>query len=100
MQEIEVVAKTDSLRVRVMALAPRETSERHYHTEVTDDIFCLTGRILVRMNQPDQECELNPGQRCRIKADRVHQIENLDNEEATYPLVQGIGMYDFNLVKD
>ncbi len=98
MRETEVLAKTDNLRVRIMALEPREAADWHYHTQVTDDIFCLTGTILVRMQNPDEEVRLSPGQRCQIKVGRVHQLENLENDEATYLLVQGIGRYDFNAV--
>ena len=43
MQETEVIAKTDTLRVRIMTLAPREVADWHYHRQVADDIFCLTG---------------------------------------------------------
>jgi quercetin dioxygenase-like cupin family protein len=100
MKEVEVIAKTDFLRVRIMSLAPRETTERHYHTEVTDDVFCLTGRIVVRVNEPGEDYELSPGQRCRIKTGRIHRVENLGDEEASYLLVQGVGTYDFNAVKD
>ena len=98
MQESEVIVKTDNVRVRIMSLAPREVADWHYHTQVTDDIFCLTGTILVRMKNPDKEVRLSPGQRCQIKTGRVHQLENLDDNEATYLLVQGIGKYDFNVV--
>jgi mannose-6-phosphate isomerase-like protein (cupin superfamily) len=100
MKEIEIIAKTDFLRVRIMLLAPREVAEWHYHTEVTDDIFCLTGTIMVRMKEPDEEYPLIPGQRCRIGIRRIHQLENLEDKEATYLLVQGIGRYDFNVVQE
>lgn len=96
MKESEVIAKTDEVRVRIMTLDPREVADWHYHTEVTDDIFCLTGTILVRMKESDEEHKLIPGQRCQIKTGRVHQLENLENGEAAYLLVQGTGKYDFN----
>ncbi len=98
MKETEVLAKTDNLRVRIMVLEPREVADWHYHTQVTDDIFCLTGTILIRLQDPTEEVRLSPGQRCQIKTGRVHQLENLVSEEATYLLVQGIGRYDFNVV--
>ena len=98
MKETEVIVKTDNVRVRIMSLAPREIADWHYHTQVTDDIFCLTGTILVRMKNPDEEVRLSPGQRCQIKIGRVHQLENFTSEEAAYLLVQGIGKYDFNVV--
>ncbi len=99
MQEIEVVAKTDTVRVRIMALESRELADWHFHTEVTDDIFCLTGSIVVHMKEPDEENKLTPGQRCRIKTGRIHQLENAGQAAATYLLVQGIGKYDFNPVQ-
>lgn len=98
MQESEVIAKTDDLRVRIMVLAPREVADWHYHTEVTDDIFCLNGMISVRIREPDEDVRLTPGQRCQIGVGRVHQLENLEDMEASYLLVQGIGKYDFNIV--
>jgi quercetin dioxygenase-like cupin family protein len=100
MQESEVIAKTNDVRVRVMTLDPREIADWHYHTQITDDIFCLTGTIIIRMKEPDEEIQLTLGQRCQIKKNRVHQLENLDTSEASYLLVQGIGKYDFNVVKD
>ena len=99
MKETEVIVKTDTVRVRIMTLAQREIADWHYHTEVTDDIFCLTGTIIVRMKEPRQEYRLEPGERCQIKTGVTHQLENLGDEEATYLLVQGIGKYDFNIVE-
>ena len=99
MKETEIIIKTDTVRVRIMSLEPHEIADWHYHTEVTDDIFCLTGAILVRMKDPDQEYKLTPGQRCQIKTGISHQLENLDDKEATYLLVQGLGKYDFNIVE-
>jgi mannose-6-phosphate isomerase-like protein (cupin superfamily) len=98
MQEAEVIAKTDDVRVRIMTLSPREVADWHYHTEVIDDIFCLSGSISIRMQGPANEVRLAPGQRCRIERGRVHQLENLDDQKASYLLVQGVGNYDFNVV--
>ena len=98
MQESEVIAKTDKLRVRIMSLSPHEVAKWHFHTEVTDDIFCLTGSILVRIRDPVGEVRLTPGQRCQIFVGRIHRLENLEDREATYLLVQGIGKYDFNVL--
>lgn len=100
MQESEVLIKTDSVRVRIMTLGPREIADGHYHTQITDNIFCLTGTIVVHMKEPDEKERLTPGRRCQIKTGRVHRLENLGDMEATYLLVQGTGRYDFNTVKD
>jgi quercetin dioxygenase-like cupin family protein len=99
MEEVEVIAKTEDVRVRIMTLSPREIADWHYHTEVIDNIFCLTGTILVRMQAPNKEIRLGPGQRCVIEKSRVHRLENLEDTDASYLLVQALGKYDFNVVK-
>jgi quercetin dioxygenase-like cupin family protein len=98
LHEAEVIVKTENVRVRVMSLSPHELADWHYHTQVTDDIFCLDGEILVCMQEPDEEMYLSPGQRVRVEPRRNHQLENLNDEVAAYLLVQGIGKYDFNRV--
>jgi len=98
MEETEVIAKTNDLRVRVMTLGPHETADWHYHTQVTDHIFCLAGTILVRMRDPQNEVRLAPGERCRVEARTVHQLENLEDFKSSYLLIQGMGKYDFNAV--
>ncbi len=98
MQESEVIVKTESVLVRIMTLTPHEVAEWHYHTQVIDNIFCLTGIILVRMRNPDEEVQLAAGARCQIEVGRIHQLENCKESDSSYLLVQGIGKYDFNII--
>lgn len=98
MKETEVIVETDDIRIRIMALEPREINDWHYHTQVVDHIVCLTGTILVRMQNPEDEIRLAPAERCRVEAGRNHQLENLGDFQATYLLIQGVGKYDFNIV--
>ena len=51
------------------------------------------------MTTNSEEFRLSPGQRVRIQPTKAHQLENLDDTESTYLLVQGIGKYDFNVVE-
>lgn len=98
MEEAEVIADTGNIRVRVMILKPLETADWHYHTQVTDHIFCLTGIIMARTQNPNKETHLAPGERCTVEAGTIHQLENLEDSDASYLLIQGIGSYDFNVV--
>ena len=98
MKETEVILKTDDIRVRIMSLAPREITDWHYHTQVTDHIFSLTGTIIVRMQNPDSEIRLAPGERSLVETGRIHRLENGVDFEASYLLIQGVGKYDFNVV--
>jgi quercetin dioxygenase-like cupin family protein len=98
MEEAEVIAETENVRVRIMTLKPREIADWHYHTQVTDHIFCLTGTVLARMQNPNEEIRLAPGERCVVEPERIHQLENSADLQASYLLIQGTGKYDFNVV--
>ncbi len=95
----EVLLETQDARVRIIELGPREVASWHYHNEVTDNMFCLSGKMSVRLKDPDEETFLLPGRRCKVAQGRVHQVVNCGENIATYLLVQGIGHYDFNVVK-
>jgi quercetin dioxygenase-like cupin family protein len=94
----EIVIKTDNVRVRIVELGPHEVAQWHRHSEVTDNMFCLTGRMSVRVKDPDREFFLQPGERCVVAQGRVHQVVNASPAPATYLLVQGVGKYDFDAV--
>ena len=94
----QVIIKTRDVSVRIIELRPHEVADWHYHTEITDNMFCLTGKITIRLKEPDEELVLSPGQRCEVMKGRVHQVANGSEDIARYLLVQGIGNYDFNIV--
>ncbi len=94
----EVILKTENVTVRVLSLAPGESTPWHFHNEVTDNMFCLSGDILVLLRNPDEEVRLQIGQRCEVYPLRMHQVANMGAKEAKYLLVQGVGQYDFNIV--
>lgn len=96
MTQNEELIKTDSVRVRVMKLGPGEVTPMHYHSEVTDNIFCLKGEIVVRCKHEIREIILTPGGRIEIPVDVRHEVKNASQEgEAEYLLIQGVGAYDF-----
>lgn len=94
-QTQEFIIDTEKVRVRVMPLGPGEATDWHYHTEVTDTMVCLEGRISVSMKAPDETIHLKPGQRCQVLPGCVHQVSNLDTGDSKYLLIQGVGKYDF-----
>jgi len=95
----EVIIKTENVRVRIVELGPNEVASWHAHNEVTDNMFCLSGRMWVRMRDPDEETFLLPGERCTVAQGRTHQVVNAQGTRTTYLLVQGVGRYDFNVRK-
>jgi quercetin dioxygenase-like cupin family protein len=99
MSREESIIQTDTVRVRVMHLSPGEGTPWHFHNEVTDNMVCLTGALQVRLHQPGEAFELEPGGRCTVDVRRVHRVGNPSSTApASYLLIQGVGRYDFNPV--
>ena len=94
----EVILETGNVRVRVMVLEAREATAWHFHSEITDRMFCLQGLIAVEYQDPRESVELACGERCEVAVKRVHRVINVLHETAKYLLVQGVGHYDFNVV--
>jgi mannose-6-phosphate isomerase-like protein (cupin superfamily) len=81
-----------------MVLEAREATAWHFHSEITDRMFCLQGLIAVEYQDPRESVELACGERCEVAVKRVHRVINVLPETAKYLLVQGVGHYDFNVV--
>jgi quercetin dioxygenase-like cupin family protein len=96
---VEWIARTPDVGVRIQTLAPGQGTPWHYHTTVTDDVFCLEEPVEVGLRGPDETVVLGPGQRQRIAAGRVHRVVNRADTPARYLLVQATGPYDFIEVK-
>ena len=96
MNREEVILQTDDVKVRILALQPGECGPFHFHTTVTDNMFGLSGEIMVSLKNPPEYLILKPGVHCTIEPGRVHcVINNREGETSTYLLVQGVGAYDF-----
>ena len=96
MKREEIIIQTENVKVRVIELQPAENAPFHFHTEITDNMFGISGEIIVSMKNPIEKVSLKPGVHCKIEPGRIHQvINNLKNENSKYLLVQGVGTYDF-----
>ncbi len=92
----ETLIKTDNVSVRILELDEREELPWHHHSEVTDYVFALDGKIEVQLRSPEQRVTLAPGQRYEVMSGRVHRVVNPCQRKTKYLLVQGVGKYDFN----
>jgi mannose-6-phosphate isomerase-like protein (cupin superfamily) len=97
--EIEWLARTDDVQVRINTLTPNEGTPWHFHTVVTDNVFALEVGLEVRLRDPDERIQLAPGQRAEISPRRVHRVVNATSRRLPYLLVQATGPYDFHEVK-
>ena len=94
----EVLIQTDNVSVRILELEAGGALPWHHHSEVTDYIFALDGKIEVQLRSPDEKVALAPGQRCDVATGRVHRVVNMCQRKTKYLLIQGVGKYDFNKV--
>jgi len=95
----EVILETEDVRVRILTLDVGQATAWHFHSEVTDKMLCLQGQIAIESQNPQERVELHPGGRCEVTVERVHRVVNTGSDIAKYLLVQGVGRYDFNVVK-
>jgi quercetin dioxygenase-like cupin family protein len=92
----EVLIKTDNVSVRILELEPGEELPWHYHSQVTDYIIALDGKIEVQLRSPEEEAALTAGEKYRVATGRVHRVVNGCSRKIKYLLIQGVGKYDFN----
>ncbi|SEA75824.1 hypothetical protein SAMN05660420_03101 [Desulfuromusa kysingii] len=96
MKKEEIIIQTEDVKVRVIELHPKEEGPFHFHTEIIDNMFGISGEITVSMRKPIEKVILKPGVHCKIEQGRSHKVmNNLNNESSKYLLVQGVGQYDF-----
>jgi mannose-6-phosphate isomerase-like protein (cupin superfamily) len=86
-------------RVRVATLKPNQSTPWHFHSVVTDNVFCLEEGLEVAFCDPDETVRLRPGQRQDIPPGRVHRVVNTTRSPLRYLLIQATGTYDFNEAK-
>ena len=98
--EIEWLARTDDVNVRINTLEPRHGTPWHYHTVVDDHVFCMEGGLEVSLRDPPRAVRLAPGERVHVPPGQVHRVVNLTDRPLRYLLVQATGRYDFNVVED
>ncbi len=96
--EIEWIAKSDQIQVRINTLASGQGTPWHFHTAVTDNVFCLQGEIEIGLKDPDETVLLRPGERQEIAPRRTHRVVNRSGRSLPYLLIQATGPYDFNEV--
>lgn len=99
-KDIKTIAEGSDLRARLYTLAPGDVIPWHYHTGVTDWYFCLSGILRVETRAPRAGERLPAGGCYAIPPRTAHQISNGGGEDCRFLLLQGVGVYDFNKIRD
>ena len=98
MSNIDWIARTDTVGVRINTLEPGQATPWHFHTQVTDTVFGLDQTVTIRRRDPERTVTLDPGQRHDIAPGQIHQVANQTARPLRYLLIQATGVYDFNVV--
>jgi quercetin dioxygenase-like cupin family protein len=91
----KVVVQTADVRIVEYRLKPGDSHPWHYHTEVTDRVYCLEGLVAVDIRQPSQRRVLRPGETSEVSPGTVHHVSNAGDGTSRYLLVQALGKYDY-----
>jgi quercetin dioxygenase-like cupin family protein len=95
-KNVEPVAVSNDVQVRVFTLAHGDVIPWHYHRESTDHYFVLRGTLTIETRGPDNRCVLPVGERYKILPGTAHRISNESASECQFLLVQGVGKYDWH----
>jgi quercetin dioxygenase-like cupin family protein len=91
----KTLVQTADVRIVEYTLRPGDGNPWHYHSEVSDRVYCLEGLIGVSIQQPSKKLVLRPGESYEIAPNTVHYVENAGDGISRYLLIQALGKYDF-----
>ena len=91
----KVIVQTADVRVVEYTLAPGIRHPWHYHSEVSDRVYCLEGLVGVDTQTPPAKVVLRPGESNETPPHTVHHVSNAGDGIARYLLVQALGKYDY-----
>ena len=88
-------AARPGFRIAELQISPTQKVPWHYHTNVHDTFYVLSGSIRIFLKKPKEEVQLTPGQMFAVPPKRPHLVTNAGNASAVFLVLQGIGEYDF-----
>jgi quercetin dioxygenase-like cupin family protein len=92
---IEILAKSDTLRMVTIAIPSGGCVPWHFHTNVRDTFFCLNQPIVIETKGPESRVELRPGQTFSVAPRQPHRVSSATGDACRFALLQGVGVYDF-----
>jgi quercetin dioxygenase-like cupin family protein len=88
-------AARPGFRIAEMQIGPTQCVPWHYHNEVQDTFYVISGKIRVTVRDPDEEACLSLGQTYAVRPGRPHRVTNAGDGSAVFLVLQGLGDYDF-----
>lgn len=88
-------AARPGFRIAELQIGPTQEVPWHYHTEVQDTFYVISGRIRVTTSDPNEQICLSVGQTYAVRPGRPHRVTNAGDGSAVFLVLQGLGDYDF-----
>ena len=88
-------AARPGFRIAELQISPTQTIPWHYHSEVQDTFYVVTGSIRIFTREPEEQVCLAAGQTHAVRPGRPHLVTNAGNASAVFLVLQGIGEHDF-----
>ena len=82
-------------RITELQISPTQEVPWHYHNNIHDTFYVLSGAIRILLSNPPEEVRLMPGQTYSVPPKRAHLVKNASDFSAVFFVLQGIGEYDF-----
>lgn len=90
----DVVMEGADMRAVVLTLAAGECVPWHYHSNISDKFFCLSGPMIVETRAPRTINELQGGDSCIVEAKTTHYVHGKGDGSCRFLVLQGVGVYD------
>jgi quercetin dioxygenase-like cupin family protein len=97
-KRVETVVTGSDVRARLFTLSPQDIIPWHFHTEITDWYFCLSGKLSIETRAPREHQVLDVGGTYTIPPKTAHRISNGGDGDCRFLLLQGVGKYDFQAI--
>ena len=88
-------AARPGFRIAELQISPTQTVPWHFHNNVQDTFYVISGAIRIFARDPSEEVCLTPGQTFAVRPGRPHMVANAGNTSAVFVVLQGMGEYDF-----
>jgi quercetin dioxygenase-like cupin family protein len=88
-------AARPGFRISELQISPTQKVPWHYHSNVHDTFYVISGTIRIFLQKPKDDVRLAPGETYAVPPGRPHLVTNAGETSAVFLVLQGIGEYDF-----
>jgi len=88
-------AARPGFHIAELQMSPTQIVPWHYHSEVQDTFYVISGTIRIFTREPEEEVCLTPGQTYTVPPRRPHLVTNAGDISAVFLVLQCMGQHDF-----